>query len=219
MQTQSYSWERPKQPGVTRGNLDVDFGAGELKLGPAYDRLFRADFSTVSRPETGFEVENGEAQISVKNPPVSGFTPHWSGREDYDWNLFLQNDLPWEINIDSGATNGTFDFSDIMVESLSVDTGASNLVVRLGDNGGETAVSIAAGASSLTLQVPITAALRMKISSALAGQEFEGLDLTREGEYYVTPNLEQAKSIINLDISAAASRLRVESYSAAGVGI
>jgi|GEM_PF-5158521 len=219
MHSQNFGWERQKQAEVTRGTLDIDFGAGELKMGPAFDRLFRASFSTIAQPKTDFQVVNGEAQISIKSRPESTFNPRWSGKDGNEWDLFLQNDLPWTVTIDSGATNGSFDFSHTRVESLSIDTGASNLVVRLGDNGGESFVYVNAGASDMTVQVPTSAALKIKISSALSGKEFAGLNLSKQGEYYVTPNLGQAKSTINLEINTTVSKLRVETYALAGTGV
>lgn len=217
--TEYFTWERPKQDQITRGMLILNYGIAELRVKPTQDRLLRAEFNSFARPDIEYRQNRGQAEISLKSRPQDFFFNLGRSKGEEIWQLSLQDDIPWTIQIDSGASNSNLDFSRIMVESLDIDTGASSLTVRMGDSLRETLVSISAGASELTLEVPQTAGIRLKTSTVLGNQDFPDLNLIKEGDYYVTPNLSQAKSLINIKVEAAVSSLRIQTYPPVGKGV
>jgi hypothetical protein len=117
----------------------------------------------------------------------------------------------WDLEMNIGAAKLTCDLTPFKVEHLEINGGASSMKITLGDRSPTTNVHVSAGASSITVYVPESAACEVQLETALSSKHFPGFTKSGEGMYR-TENFSNAKSTISVNIEAGVSSIRVERY-------
>ena len=82
---------------------------------------------------------------------------------------------------------------------MDLDSGATDLTITLGDQH-DLEFSIDSGASSLDLILPENVGLRIDMDTGITSSNIEDLNLTNEGEYYISSDYDSADIKIDLDI-------------------
>ena len=102
------------------------------------------------------------------------------------------------------------DLTELRVEELEIDTGASNTKILLPANAGHTHVDLSGGAASILFEVPEGVAARIQVDSGLASIEINRERFPRVGGYYKSDDYETAanKVDINADFGAGALSIR-----------
>ncbi len=117
----------------------------------------------------------------------------------------------WDLEMNIGAAKLTCDLTPFKVEHLEINGGASSMKITLGDRSATTNVRVSAGASSIVLYVPESAACEVELETALSSKHFPGFTKSGEG-IYRTENFSTAKSTISVNIEAGVSSIKVERY-------
>ena len=117
----------------------------------------------------------------------------------------------WDLEMNIGAAKLTCDLTPFKVEHLEINGGASSMKITLGDRSATTNVHVSAGASSIVLFVPESAACEVELETALSSKHFPGFTKSGEG-IYRTENFSTAKSTISVNIEAGVSSIKVERY-------
>jgi len=115
----------------------------------------------------------------------------------------------YDLAIDAGAIDGRLDLSELQVEHLKLNTGASKFDLIFGDNGTATEAQVNSGASNVTLEVPDSVGLRVHFSGVVSSTNFMGSGLVLANRDWVSPNYDQAKSKVDLTLSAAAGAVEL----------
>jgi len=102
------------------------------------------------------------------------------------------------------------DLSQLMVDNLKIGTGASNFELQFGETGIATQGKIDSGASKLTLVVPESVGLQIRLKGVATSTDFMGSGLLLDDKKWVSPNYSEAKTKIDLEISTAAGSVRLE---------
>ena len=213
------SLDTPLQQGVNRAALNLNLGGGR----------FNIQSMAGSEEENQLLTGQYEWQDSVfDNGREPGLQTSRSGdtmRVTFDGekvrgrqslNLNLSPKVRYDLDIDAGAIDGRIDLSQLRVENLKLNTGASKFDLIFGDNGLTTQAKVNSGASNVTLEVPESVGLRVHFSGVVSSTNFMGSGLLLDNKDWVSPNYDQAKSKVNLDISAAAGSVNLQ-RPAAGV--
>jgi len=195
--------------GASRANVRLDYGAGRLHItasaGP--DELLSGTFGggVDYRPQRGGDTLNLKME-----PPWQGnfvpFGPLWGSR--YDWSFGLNKTIPLSLNLKTGASANQFDFSDLRLTDLKLETGASSTELTLPANAGQTKVDIEAGAASVKIQVPQTAAARIRIRSGVSGIDV-GSRFQRMGDYYQSPDYDSAQNKADIYVQMGAGSVEI----------
>jgi hypothetical protein len=115
-------------PAAEDANLNIGFGAGELKLSPgAEEALVEGtasynvqDFQpTITQDGNNIELKTGKLEIKGV-PRISG------ANVKNDWELKLGS-MPMDLTIDAGAYRGEFELGRLALQSLEVSDGASDV--------------------------------------------------------------------------------------------
>ncbi len=141
---------------------------------------------------------------------------------DYRHNLFdrrergaevvLNGDVPWQLDIRSGASRLTAQLATLALRSFSLRGGASQVEVVLPRPRGTVPLSLAGGASAVTLLRPAGVPLRAHLRDAAS-------DLTLDGRHYGTlsrgwrwesDDFARAADRYDLEITGGASSLTVD---------
>lgn len=135
--------------GVSDLNVTVNYGAGMLTLaGGASDLLsVRSSHQDVTRT---VDQSGPSAAIVLDANPGNAFT---FGR-DRRWDITLPSDVRAELTLNLGAGDFDIDLSAVRVVRAAINSGASDLVIRLPRARGDVPMTISSGASSVQIIVP-----------------------------------------------------------------
>ncbi len=122
---QEYREEVPLA-GVTEARVEISLGTGELTLSAGEpDKLFSGRFRT-NVPAWAPEVTWQDGVLKVKQRDTAGIPG--AGAEN-EWDLRFAPGVPLDMVIQIGAARGRLDMSGLALTDLSLETGASDLVV------------------------------------------------------------------------------------------
>jgi hypothetical protein len=126
----------------------------------------------------------------------------------------LSGDVLWDALLETGATTLDADLSHVRVRDLEIKTGASSVVVKLGEvpSGTDTSsVLVKAGVSSVTILLPRDAAARVDAKNGLAATDVRG-GLQRVGGSWETPGYSSASKAWNIQTEAGIGSVTVDTY-------
>lgn len=191
------------------GSVKVNTGAIKFDISGSTEKLFEGILSSnfmepkISAFKSG---DNQKATITTE-----GNTPRvwWSGLKN-ELDLRLSNKVPLDFEVDSGASELNFDFTEINLKSFIIKSGASAIDIKLGNKADQVSGEFNVGASDIKIQIPKGIGARIKADTGITGKSFEGF--TQKGDYYENAEYVTATKKIELTIKAGASNIRVNSY-------
>ena len=192
-------------------NLDLYFGAGKFLIEKGDNNYaFRSKIKSYSEnePEFKYKLDDEDLTIGVASlKQLNTNVPHIDWRED-EWDITLAEGVLYDININYGAASAEFDFRDLMVSNLNVDTGASSTTIIFNDY--PTKSNINAGVSSFELILPRNYGVLIDVDGGLLSTSLPGFTKNK-GKYYNSAySLAGDNLIINID--AGVSSIDVEYY-------
>lgn len=125
--------------------------------------------------------------------------------------LKLNPNPEWNINVKTGATELRFDLSKFKIRSFTLNGGAADFNVKMGQPLASTNVRVDAGVSDVTIDVPATAACRIKASTGLSSTTFDGFDKVADNAYE-TPGFSAAKNKMYITINGGLADFKVKRY-------
>ena len=151
------------------GELDVELGAVKIDVNSTDDKLIEGNIHglNVKEPVVNYKDDNKTAKIKIKTFEefsVSDFERLFN-KENIkfeDSNLFLNEDVLWDINLNLGAVETEFDISNLQVEKLKLNGGAGKFKLIIGERQEEIKIDINAGASDIDIYVPKDSGIRVK---------------------------------------------------------
>lgn len=202
---QTYETTMPAER-VSSVRLNIAQNAGELLLSSqANPELFRGRFrSDTGGPEIrtlgGTEVK----EITVRD--TSGYT---IGRKLERWEIWLAEQMPAEVRVKTGATRADIDLRKLMVTELSVTAGAGDLTVRLGGN--DIQINLESGAGSITIEVPETTGVRLRVDGGLVSVEGKDAGIVSIGDRrYESRDIGQKQAVADIHITAGAGSVTLK---------
>jgi hypothetical protein len=183
--------------GATRLELRVDFGGGDLTIGPAANGMLIAG----DAPDAIVE-RLGPGRVRIHPAvPSHGWRP-------YRWQIGVTDVVPVELMLATGADRADIDLSRLLVRRLRLDTGASETRVRL-PMSGPTSVHVACGLALVTLEVPMDRAVRIRGSIVLGSSEIDERRFARTADGWASADAADADDLIDITLEAALGTVRV----------
>jgi len=122
------------------------------------------------------------------------------------------NDQPvWDFDFDVGAASIDLDMSKFMTRDVEIDGGAASIELKLGDKYDDTMVNIDAGASSVTVKIPMDSGCELYTSTVLSSRSISGFERISKNTYR-TDNYYEADNKVEISIDAAVSSFSVLRY-------
>lgn len=188
------------------GALDADvrirFGAGDLTThaaepGHLIDGAFEGGVS---------HRLSGKSHVELSQDTTYGFP--WIDRRSR-WDVGLTAEVPLDLKVEAGASRATLDLYDVRLRKLQLQTGASETRVRLPRAAGVTNVRAEAGAASITFEVPVGVAARIRSRMALGSTHVDETRFPRVGDIYQSLDYATAENRIDMDIQGGVGSVRV----------
>ncbi len=205
----TFKFDEDMDTTITEVKLVMDVAAGKFRIDePELDHLISFDAYSNIGPYNSNMVTNGsQAEIFIS---MDGATIK-KGTNRNRATIKLNPDVNWDLNFDIGAADFRGDFREFKISNIDIDGGASSVRIKIGDLLKQITVKIDAAAASIKLDIPRSAACRVKSDSFLVDLDLENFTKGEDG-YYISDNYNESEQIIEIEINAAISQLEINRY-------
>jgi len=191
--------------GATSGTVRIDHGAGRLTVRSHHGgaNLLEGSFGG----GVDVEVHRDGARIrATLSPPRHGV--RLARRVPLDWTVTLSRQVPLELELHSGADTAELDLSDLKVEDLSVDTGASRTVISL-PTSGRSRVGIRGGAAEIRVSVPARVAAQIAVRGGASSVKVDELRFPKVGDRYRSPDFDGSEHRVEIQVDTGAASVQI----------
>lgn len=202
--------------GATKADVNIDFGAGTLRLAGLSDAdrlisgsISRGDGETVSQD---FYVSNGTAYYTLKSKIDWGVSFFRSDPQDRTWDLRLNQSVPTDLSINKGAGDATLDLERLNVTNLDMNLGVGDTDLTVPAQG-DVSSTIDAGVGDVTISIPEGMAARIQVNSGLGNTNVPD-NYARRGDVYVSPGFDNARDRIELNIDRGVGDVTIRTIAA-----
>lgn len=167
----------PATQGFTRAHATIDIGAASFEVtGQETGSMAQGSYTSRREPRiTQSPAGSGSSEYSlVVDQTDAGWViiPFGGAREDLK--LQLAPSVPWILDVNTGAVDGTLDFTNVTLEALTLKAGASSVAVTVGPQivpGAK--VTIDGGAASFLLRLPRQLNITLSTSTGLSAVDVD----------------------------------------------
>jgi hypothetical protein len=182
LRTESRTFQRNE---ATSARVNVEMGAGKLRLEGSNDELARADFRynvDKWKPVVDYAVTSGVGALTIRQPDSNGFS--FNANVTNEWDLRLNNEIPTDLTVDLGAGTSELALGGMALTALTVHTGAGETFVDLtGTWHQNLQAKIEGGAGKLVVRLPQDIGARIDAEAGIGTVEADGF--TRQGGAWV----------------------------------
>ncbi|HEV3330907.1 MAG TPA: toast rack family protein [Bryobacteraceae bacterium] len=192
----------------TRVRVDLEMGAGNLRVRSGAGKLLRADFiyNVPSwRPEVRYTTAAGHGNLSVRQP---GSGHPNLGHTEYEWDLELSREVPLDMRVHFGAGEARLNLADLSLRDVDVEMGVGELDLDLrGDPQHSYDVRIRGGVGEATVRLPSDVGISADVQGGIG--EIHAPGFHREGRRYFNDAYSRAKTTIHLDVRGGVGEIRL----------
>lgn len=211
----TFAQAKPHDASVTSGRASIKVGATGLDVS-AGDVLasITGQAPAADTPTLDAAVTGTAADVTVSEP---GGRTAFIGAGNGTVDMVLDRAVKWtEVRFDVGAVSATADLTDLQVERVVINAGASDFRLKLGRLANNVDVQISGGAISLTIRVPANAACTVHASSGLTEVRVPGSFRRTSGIPIVGDSSFVADGsggpTITVSVASGVSDIQIETY-------
>jgi len=204
-----HSVETDVDASAEAASLEFNGGAGHFEIrGDSTSKLVRANSEN---DNMGMNIESkvveGKQRVILNAKPTSN-----NNKKTGKVFIEINERQLWDLEFNYGAATINGDLSNVRFNNLAINTGASNMDLKLGMPQSEVSqINIATGASKIHFQIPKEAAISVKYSSILSKNSFEGFKTKKNGKA-LTENYEEAAMKFDIVLDGAANTFTITRY-------
>lgn len=200
-----------KDSGAEKANISLNAGAGEVKVyGIDSGKLVEGELTTnLATVKVDFKTKDNVQDVNIGIQRGRSWMKGGHFKNDFD--LGIDKNTPLTFYINSGASNNNIDLTGVKAESVAIQTGASNVDLKMGDALDTADVVIEAGMSSINLSLPKTAGVKLVLESGMSSKDLP--DFISAGKnVYQSLNYDSSQKKINVNIKMGMASLSVNWY-------
>jgi len=195
-------------------DINIDFSIGELEIGntSATTSLIEGTLDITEDEELYQEyyVEGKTAFLDL-NSSGTQYYPSWIFRDQEKgqrkWAINLTDEIPIDLNIDTGVGLVTIDLDGLQLDDLNIDSGIGETVVFLPESGSFNA-RISLGIGELRVYVPEDLMVRIHLDTGLGDNSISG-DYLQSGNVYLSPEFDDSSDWVELYVDGGIGEVRV----------
>ena len=194
--------------GINEASLQLNGGASKLTISgdPGEDLI------VAKSPENGMAMNLENKKTENEHKLELNIKPTNGGKESGAVETKINNKIPWNMEINVGASNVSADLSTIDFKKIEVNSGASTIDFTLGNPSISIAkLDIASGASSITLHIPKEVAVKLTYESFLSKNNFEGFQPLVDG-VTKTANYDTSSKKFDISVEGATNTVNITRY-------
>lgn len=201
--------------GVERAEVDLDVGVGNLELAGQSDMsdLLVADLDLAPGADMSDEVAvsgdvaRGRINSEWDFPSFLRNIPQISDREASTWDVQLNEQVRWALNVNCGVGDVKLDLSDLRVSALELSSGIGSADVVMPQEGAVRA-KVDRGIGDISVTIPPGAQARVKVDQGIGNVDI-ARRFEKRGDYYQTEGFSSAESFILLEIDGGIGTITV----------
>lgn len=191
---------------IEKANLYLDVGATSFNIDSIEDGLLSLDHD-------GAFNYRFDSKGSTENIYISNKSNIFNNDDKRNFQLGLNKNIPWNLDIDIGAVSGKINLEDINIESIDLDLGAGSIELTLGDKGTLTTIDIDAGASQIVLNLPKDSGLKINIDGVLKTTNLDEIGLMKtDSNKYISENFNSASSKYEIEADMGIGQFMINYY-------
>lgn len=197
--------------GIQQAEIIINHGAGRL--------FISADPSQVNLLEGFFDggveqtIQRSASTLRIKFTMGSDFfwkfPGNWAPQQSLDWNMKFKPSARYSFVLNTGASETRIDLTDMLVDSVSLKTGASSTELTLPQAAGFTTVKVKSGASSLSIKVPGNLAARIRATGGMMDINIDKSRFPRSGIYYQSNDYDLADNKVDLEVETGVGSVKI----------
>jgi hypothetical protein len=190
-----------------RVRVNLDIGAGDLKVSSGTKRLMQAYFNynvPDLKPETHYSTAGGIGELRVEQPPHRN---HFNDLK-YEWDLRLSDLVPLDIHVNFGAGEAQLDLGGLDLRSVQLDMGVGKLDMDLrGNPKHDYNVRVSGGVGEATLRLPENVGIEARASGGIGDVNVRGL--RKEGGHWVNDAYNEPGVKIHVEVEGGIGSIRL----------
>jgi hypothetical protein len=205
VQYDSPSFERAD---VKEVRLNLNMGAGDLKVGTGTRKLMQAYFTynvPAWKPQVDFSTSEGVGSFTIRQP--SGTHGHFGNRK-YEWDLRLVQDVPIDLHLNFGAGKAELDLGALTIRGVNVDMGVGQLIMDLrGTPKHDYNVRVSGGVGEAILHLPSNVGVYAQASGGIGGINVR--NLRQEEGHYVNEAYGHSPVTIHINVEGGVGSIQL----------
>lgn len=197
--------------GATRAEVSIRHGAGRLSVhsGAAAGDLLTGSFGGGLGHRTSKDGNTIRSKLRGGSDylPLPGPTGSW--QDGLNWDVAFNADIPTALSCRTGASESSFDLSELKVEEFDLRCGASEVTLRLPQAAGHMGVGIRGGMGSISIHVPEDVAARISLSTGMSSLSIDESRFPKRSGVYESPDFDSATNRVEIRIRAGMSSLEI----------
>lgn len=191
-----------------KGELKLDASAGNFNVqGLSSDFLAFNKTGNIGNYILTTNDEGGVKKINIALEKSDLITNGQNNKVE----IKLNNTPSWNLDFSIGASEIEMDLRDYIIDTATINAGASSINIKIGNKNPVTMMTFNAGASAIRIDIPKESGCQIKSESFMISKEFEGF--TKKGDgLYRTDNFNTGKNKVYLVIKTAVSKIEITRY-------
>jgi len=179
--------------------VDINLGVGELfvKKG-AKDWVEGTAQYNIKKlaPQVHYNLNGKTGNVEIEHKGSKNIR---LGKMKNTWDIELNEDIPMDLSIETGASTAELDLRGLQLENLDIETGVSDLLVDLsGDWKKSFETNIETGVGATTVILPSTVGVKLTTEEGIGSSSIEGLISKGKG-VYVNEAYEKADVVLEVN--------------------
>lgn len=193
-------------------DIELDLDVGGFDFDVAGSNLFEGDFEYYGRePQFSYTRHDDVGRIKVKYREFK-MRNHRRVR-GCDSKIYITDKYPVKLEIDAGVAAMDIDLRDIPVTDLDIDSGVSDISIRIGDKVDHVETNIDIGVSDVSVYIPNGFAVRLHRKTGLSMVSCRDLGLIKVNrKLYESPGYQNSDKTVFIDIDAGISDITLRYY-------
>ncbi|MFA3781442.1 LiaI-LiaF-like domain-containing protein [Melioribacteraceae bacterium 4301-Me] len=206
--TEKYSEEYDSA--IKNAALELNTGAGVIILGGTTNKLIdgysKGSFAEYNETYSK-EDSSAEIKMNLRKSRFNFFRKHF---KNY-LRLNLNPNPTWDVKLNLGASKADLDLSEYKISNVEINTGASNIRLKLGSKQDRADIDVEMGAATLRIEIPKEVGCKITGEMVLSSKNIEGL-LKKSDDHYETSDYETNNRKIDINTKGGISSIIVEQY-------
>jgi hypothetical protein len=189
-------------------HVNLNMGAGELRVTDGAQKLLRGDFAYNMpewKPEVRYTNVGGKGTLNIKQP---GSSHTYVGNTKYRWDLQLNNKVPMDLQVHFGAGEARLDLGSLQLRGVDVNMGVGHLDMDLrGTVKHSYNVTIHGGVGQATVRLPVDAGIFAEAHGGIGSINVRGLN--NRGGYWTSESWDHAENKIRVEVHGGIGEIRL----------
>jgi len=198
--------ETKEYPEIERASIKLNLDVGKLVLGEStpllYECISQYRFKEFE-PFEKFSRTEKEADILIYHSPITKKVI--SSNIKNNWQLKLNNQIIYDLSVETGAIDVDCNLSDFKVEKLYIESGASNINLVLPQYNSK--IIIDTGVSNINIAIPKNVGATVNIDSGIAVKDLD--DFIKRSGTYISHNYNESEYKTEIEIDCGVSNIDI----------